>query len=65
MQDFGIALLQDMRYTLADSGSAWNCFVCWPMATPLTQVTVVKPFLREMTLLPCRFSIKNFFLQQS
>ena len=33
------------------------------MATPLTQVVVVKPFLRDTTFVPSKFSIKNFFLQ--
>lgn len=50
------------QLTLADSGNASNRFVCWPMATPLTHVVVVKPFLRETTLVPSRFSIRNFFL---
>lgn len=51
------------QLTLADSGSASNRFVCWPMATPLTQVVVVNPFLRDITLVPCKFSIRNFFLR--
>ena len=50
------------QLTFADSGSASNRFVCWPMATPLTHVVVVKPFLRETTFVPSKFSIRNFFL---
>lgn len=53
------------RLTLADSGSASKRFVCWPMATPLTQVVVVNPFLRDITLVPCKFSIRNFFLHKT
>ncbi len=51
-----------LKSTFADSGRLSNCLVCCPMATPLTQVVVVKPFLREMTLVPSKISIRNFFL---
>jgi len=55
-------MTQSLESTLADSGRLSNCLVCCPMATPLTQVVVVKPFLREMTLVPSKISMRNFFL---